>query len=234
MSKKTSGKIDLLKLFRKGKELYDEYDTVVSVARSSGVAEKLSAVKQSDIPADDDVPLTEKEDVVETEKTAEIHSPVDIKQYRAEIEADDSFHESLSTLEDAAGAVYKSGFRNPADVEQAIRILGEVAQDTIRYAEEQETRREEIRAIRDTQIAEINAMRDCVQRYLERTFDERSAIFAKQFEIVDVAIRAGDNEMLVNTLNSINSLAASSPFKNLADLNDVRKSLTSSNTEWDI
>ena len=42
------------------------------------------------------------------------------------------------------------------------------------------------------------------------------------------------NEMLASGLNSINALAASSPFKNLADVTAVQKSLTSSDTEWDI
>lgn len=71
--------------------------------------------------------------------------------------------------------------------------------------------------MRDTAIAQINAMKECVQTYLEKTFDERSAIFAKQFEVVDAALLSGNNEMLASSLNSINALAASSPFKNLAD-----------------
>ena len=163
-----------------------------------------------------------------------VQKPTDIKGYRAEIESDDSFHETLATLEDAVSFVYMGGPKSPEDVERALRILGEVAQDTIKYAEEQETKREEIRAMRDTAIAQINAMKECVQTYLEKTFDERSAIFAKQFEVVDSALLSGDNEMLASGLNSINALAASSPFKNLADVTAVQKSLTSSDTEWDI
>ena len=171
---------------------------------------------------------------VEEETVPAVQKPTDIKGYRAEIESDDSFHETLATLEDAVSFVYKGGPKSPEDVERALRILGEVAQDTIKYAEEQETKREEIRAMRDTAIAQINAMKECVQTYLEKTFDERSAIFAKQFEVVDSALLSGDNEMLANGLNSINALAASSPFKNLADVTAVQKSLTSSDTEWDI
>ena len=171
---------------------------------------------------------------VEEETVPAVQKPTDIKGYRAEIESDDSFHETLATLEDAVSFVYKGGPKSPEDVERALRILGEVAQDTIKYAEEQETKREEIRAMRDTAIAQINAMKECVQTYLEKTFDERSAIFAKQFEVVDSALLSGDNEMLASGLNSINALAASSPFKNLADVTAVQKSLTSSDTEWDI
>jgi len=51
---------------------------------------------------------------------------------------------------------------------------------------------------------------------------------------VDAALRTGNNEMLAMSLNSINSLAASSPFKNLADINQVQQALGDSDTEWDI
>ena len=77
-------------------------------------------------------------------------------------------------------------------------------------------------------------LKEAIKEYLEKTFDERSAIFAKQFECVDAALREGNTEMLAITLNSINSLAASSPFKNLADINQVQQALSDSDTEWDI
>ena len=112
--------------------------------------------------------------------------------------------------------------------------LTQVSNETIKYVAEQETKREEIRAERDVAIERIHAMSDNIKLYLEKTFDERSAIFAKQFECVDAALRDGNTEMLALTLNSINSLAASSPFKNLADINQVQQALGDSSTEWDI
>ena len=116
----------------------------------------------------------------------------------------------------------------------AFSTLANVAQETIRYAEEQETRREEIRAMRDTSIAQINAIKESLQLYLEKSFDERKELFAKQFECVDAALASGNTEMLAMALTSINSLAASSPFKNLSDCASVQKSLLNPNTEWDI
>ena len=222
MSKKQSKLDSFLGLVKKGQELYSQYgETVVSIANSLKKRNQVSDAVTSIAN-------------VEEETVPAVQKPTDIKGYRAEVEADDSFHETLATLEDAVSFVYMGGPKSPEDVERALRILGEVAQDTIKYAEEQETKREEIRAMRDTAIAQINAMKECVQTYLEKTFDERSAIFAKQFEVVDSALLSGDNEMLASGLNSINALAASSPFKNLADVTAVQKSLTSSDTEWDI
>ena len=234
MSKKQNKLDSLLGLVKKGQKLYNEYgETVVSLANSLKRRNQANVVESTEVLVDE---IQEETAIAKVEEAAvpSVQKPIDIKSYRAEVEADDSFHETLATLEDAVSFVYKGGPKSPEDVERALRILGEVAQDTIKYAEEQETKREEIRAMRDTAIAQINAMKECVQTYLEKTFDERSAIFAKQFEVVNSALLSGDNEMLASGLNSINALAASSPFKNLADVTAVQKSLTSSDTEWDI
>ena len=234
MSKKQNKLDSLLGLVKKGQKLYNEYgETVVSLANSLKRRNQANIVESSEVLVDE---IQEETAIAKVEEAAvpSVQKPTDIKGYRAEVEADDSFHETLATLEDAVSFVYKGGPKSPEDVERALRILVEVAQDTIKYAEEQETKREEIRDMRDTAIAQITAMKECVQTYLEKTFDERSAIFAKQFEVVDSALLSGDNEMLASGLNSINALAASSPFKNLADVTAVQKSLTSSDTEWDI
>lgn len=243
MSKKiTSFKPSILSLIKKGKEIYEEYgDTIISVADSIGLKDKLfksdSVSDVSDIAQDADLIQVESEGlfaVNEPNDVAVEAIPANIKSIRKEIEEDDSFDASLSELEDAASIALDGRITNPAEVQHALATLSSVAQDTIRYAEEQETKREEIRAMRDAAIARVNAMRDVVQSYLEKSFDERSMLFAKQFECVDAALKTGNNDMLASALNSINTLAASSPFKNLADVNIVQKSLTSSETEWDI
>ena len=234
MSKKQNKLDSLLGLVKKGQKLYNEYgETVLSIANSIKKRNLASGPESSEALVDD---VQEEKAIskVDDKVVTETQKPINIKGYREQIESDDSFDETLATLEDAVSFVYNGGPKNPEDVVRALRILGEVAQDTIKYAEEQETKREEIRAMRDTAIAQINAMKECVQTYLEKTFDERSVVFAKQFEVVDAALLSGDNEMLVSSLNSINALAASSPFKNLADIASIQKSLSSSDTEWDI
>lgn len=158
----------------------------------------------------------------------------EFKRVRDDIENDNSFENTLTTLEDVVKPILDGGAMSPEQVQIALKTLQDVAVETIKYCEDQETRREEIRAMRNIAIERIKAMRNCVQQYLDKSFDERSSIFAKQFDCVDKAIEAGDHEMLATCLSSINSLAASSPFKNLADLKQVHNALTSSATEWDI
>ena len=147
-------------------------------------------------------------------------------------EGEDTFFEDK--LDNLWDTVKNTDPKNPQEVMAAIATLTQVSNETIKYVAEQETKREEIRAERDVAIERIHAMSDNIKLYLEKTFDERSAIFAKQFECVDAALRDGNTEMLALTLNSINSLAASSPFKNLADINQVQQALGDSSTEWDI
>ena len=90
--------------------------------------------------------------------------------------------------------------------------------ETVKFCEEQETKREEIRAQRDREIEIIRAQKEMIMTYLEKTFDERRMIFNKQFEILDNAVSKGDTELLATTLDSINQLATSSPFKSLLEL----------------
>ncbi len=149
-------------------------------------------------------------------------------------EEDTFFEDSTAKLTNVLKDAAQSGFTDPASVMAAIGTLGEVANDTVKYVEEQETKREEVRAQRDVAIAQINATTQCIKDYLDKTFDERSSIFAKQFEAVDEALRTGNTDMLAMTLQSINALAAQSPFKNLADIGQVKQALTDGNAEWDI
>ena len=155
----------------------------------------------------------------------------DAEMEMAPMEEDTFFEDKLGSLMDT---VKNTNPTNPQEVIAAIAALTQVSNEIIRYVAEQETKREEIRARRDVAIAQIHAMSDNIKLYLEKTFDERSAVFAKQFECVDAALRDGNTEMLALTLNNINSLAASSPFKNLSDINQVQQALGSEDTEWDI
>ena len=104
-----------------------------------------------------------------------------------------------------------------------------------KFTELQETKRTQIRSNADVAIKKVEAMREILQEYLTKSFDERSAIFAKHFEVVDSALINGDTAMLSAGLNAINELAASSPFKALADFNSVQQMLLTDNeTEFDI
>lgn len=119
------------------------------------------------------------------------------------------------------------------DVVSAISRMVEQANETIKFCEQQETLRTEIRANAAVEIEKINATANLIRDYLNRSFDERAGLFDNYFTIVDKALETGDNTLLAQTLQSINSLASSSPFKDLADINKV-SSMLSEGGEWDI
>lgn len=99
-------------------------------------------------------------------------------------------------------------------------------------AEQEQTKRREIEAWEKDNIARINAQRDLLMTYLERSFDERAANFRALFAVVDSALASGNNEQLALALNSITEIAKSSPFKELASLSSVRTALNDPNHEW--
>jgi ribonucleotide reductase alpha subunit len=99
-------------------------------------------------------------------------------------------------------------------------------------AEQEKTKRREIEAWENETITKINAQRELLMAYLDRSFDERAENFRALFAVVDNAIASGNNEQLALTLNSITEIAKSSPFKDLANLASVRAALDDPDHEW--
>ena len=122
---------------------------------------------------------------------------------------------------------------NAQDVGDALAALNKEVFETIKFCEVQKTKREKIRNDANVRIAEINAMTSCIKDYLNRSFDERDKLFENYFVVLDEAIRSENLTLMSQTLDSINSLAASSPFKALTDINNVSRGLMSGE-EWDI
>ncbi|MBD2510162.1 hypothetical protein H6G91_23180 [Nostoc muscorum FACHB-395] len=99
-------------------------------------------------------------------------------------------------------------------------------------AEQEQTKRLEIDVWEKETITKINAQRELLMAYLDRSFDERAENFRALFAVVDNAIASGNNEQLALTLNSITEIAKSCPFKELANLASVRAALDDPDHEW--
>ncbi|MDZ8106621.1 MAG: hypothetical protein RM338_13515 [Nostoc sp. DedQUE12a] len=120
-------------------------------------------------------------------------------------------------------------FINPAECLQQVVLA---YTDYLKVAEEEQTKRRNIDAWEKETITKINAQRDLLMAYLDRSFDERAKNFHALFAVVDNAIASGNNEQLALTLNSITEIAKSSPFKELANLASVRAALDDPDHEW--
>ncbi|MEH2205576.1 MAG: hypothetical protein V7K53_16095 [Nostoc sp.] len=120
-------------------------------------------------------------------------------------------------------------FINPAEcLQQMVSAYTEYKIIT----EQEKTKRREIEAWEKETIITINAQRELLMAYLDRSFDERAENFRALFAVVDNAIASGNNEQLALTLNSITEIAKSSPFKDLANLASVRAALNDPDREW--
>jgi ribonucleotide reductase alpha subunit len=120
-------------------------------------------------------------------------------------------------------------FINPAE---CLQQMVTAYTDYLIIAEQEQTKRREIDAWERETITKINAQRELLMAYLDRSFDERAENFRLLFAVVDSAIASGNNEQLALALNSITDIAKSSPFKDLANLASVRAALDDPNHEW--
>ena len=183
-----------------------------------------SIVLSNDTTEEDITENTQVETIEETEVTEDISC---VKEDMT-AEEDEQF---VNYVFDNTQLDFSSSQAAAESFEKFITIAGEVA----KFTELQETKRTQIRSNADVAIKKVEAMREVLQEYLTKSFDERGAIFAKHFEVVDSALVNGDTAMLSAGLNAINELAASSPFKALADFNSVQQMLLTDNeTEFDI
>lgn len=126
---------------------------------------------------------------------------------------------------------YNDMSKKQFDPEQALGTLKDLYN---RYATLEEcresnmTERVRIQAEKVAALKKIEATRDLLMTYLNKSFDERAAIFKKDFESIDTAIANNNMEALAIMVQSVNTLAAQSPFKSLVDLAQVKRNLLSS------
>ncbi len=115
--------------------------------------------------------------------------------------------------------------------------LVQIAQTYHEYliiAEQEKTKRLEIKAWETQKLAEIKANRDFLIGYLERSFDERAKNFSSMFDLVDKAIDSGNNEQLALSIHAIVELAKSSPFQDLVNLSQVKAALSDPDHVWEL
>jgi hypothetical protein len=115
-----------------------------------------------------------------------------------------------------------------------IKTFTETTGDVMKFMEIQKNKRTQIRANTDITIKQIEVVRNTIQTYLDKTFDERRFLFKKEFELVDKALKTGNTILLEQSLSSITSLAKESPFKGLADFAQAQKELSNPHTIIDI
>jgi hypothetical protein len=122
-----------------------------------------------------------------------------------------------------------------ASVFDALGVVNQIvdaAQNYLTVRQVEATKQETIRARKDVELKEIHAKSELFMMYLERSFDERQKNFADLFAALDTAMQSGGDVAMI--LGAITTLAASSPFKDLHDIDLVRKNLADPDHEWTV
>jgi hypothetical protein len=102
-----------------------------------------------------------------------------------------------------------------------ISSLNEMVREVTSYlviAEQESTKRTDIRAKRDVAIAAIQAQRDVMLSVAQHTFQERAVVLQKQFDVLDAALAKGDAGTVDIALKSMVQVVQSSPFKSIQDM----------------
>jgi hypothetical protein len=142
--------------------------------------------------------------------------------------------EEDALIEQTKAKLSGQSLSSPTEVLSTLKAFSEAATDAVKFCEVQKTKREEIRANRDIRIRQLETQRDIIMRYLERSFDERKYLFEEQFKVVDHALQTGNTQELAISLQCINDLAKSSPFKALTDIGNVQRTLEQEGSTFDI
>ncbi len=145
-------------------------------------------------------------------------------------EQDEAFVDSLMSVKAPTAA---SPLQTGQAAMEAVSNLVSMSNEVMKFTEVQKTKRTQINAEKEVALARINSTSQLLKDYLQKTHDERSSIFQKQFEVIDHALQSGNVQELALTLNAMNDLAKSSPFKDLANIGQVQNMLQDDSTEFD-
>lgn len=97
--------------------------------------------------------------------------------------------------------------------------------------ESEQTKRRTIAADEALWLAAIDADRQALLTYLDRTFDERAASFRELFAKLDQAMET-DSAQITDILGAITAIAVKNPFSGLDDAATVSARLLDRDTEW--
>ncbi|MHA7862092.1 hypothetical protein ACX1DX_12065 [Tessaracoccus sp. Y36] len=117
----------------------------------------------------------------------------------------------------------------------AVTVLNEIvnaAQDYLNTRQEEATKQAAIRARKEVELREIHDKSALFMTYLHRSFDERQRNFEELFAALDKAMETGGD--VGSVLGAITTLAASGPFKDLHDIELVRRNLSDPDHVWTV
>lgn len=106
----------------------------------------------------------------------------------------------------------------PLQAFEGLKMLSDVVKDNHKVTEEEVTKRHNITAMKEFEIEKIQAQKEVLKDYFEKTFSERKINFDKMFDLLDKGIASNNSELIQLSLNSIVDMAKDSPLKHIEKL----------------
>jgi hypothetical protein len=112
-----------------------------------------------------------------------------------------------------------------------IKHMQDAKKDYEIVKEEEKSKRKAITSDEKKFLAELAAKKEIILQYLDKSFDERKNNFLELFSRLDLTLENDQVEETALLLKSITDLAVSSPFKDLANLDNLKKDLLNKEKE---
>ena len=113
----------------------------------------------------------------------------------------------------------------PQQAFEGLKIFADTIKENHKVTEEETTKRDYISAMKEFEIKKIQAQKEVLKDYFEKTFTERRINFDKMFDALDKGIENNNLELIQLSLGSIVEIAKDSPLKQIEKLkNDFHNS----------
>lgn len=106
----------------------------------------------------------------------------------------------------------------PLDAVQGVKHVFDNVVEYLKVSELEKTNRAGIEARKTVALEQIRSQRDTINQLINRTFDERGQVLAKQFAALDHALVSGNVEVVQASLQGMVAVIQTSPFKTVQEM----------------
>lgn len=106
----------------------------------------------------------------------------------------------------------------PVDSIDGLKHVFDNVTDYLRVAEQEKTNRAKIESNKMQALEAIRSQRELITLLINRTFDERGQVLAKQFEALDHALANGNIDIVQASLTGMVTVIQTSPFKTVQEM----------------
>ena len=107
---------------------------------------------------------------------------------------------------------------NPMQVMDGFKIVVEAYKENYRVTEIETTKREQIQAYKEVELAKIKSQRKILEQYFEGIFSERKLMIKGIFDALDKGIQTNNLDLIQQSLGSVVAIAKESPLAGVQKL----------------